>query len=63
MFLLQLPCFHKVYHALDDGIFVVAVVLLFEVVLEEFGNELPPVSARLAAVKFDEVVTRMVGLP
>ena len=60
--MLQLPCFHKVNHALNDGVFVIAVVLLFEVVFEEFGNELPPIRARLASVKFDEVVTRMVGL-
>ena len=48
--ILQLSGFDEVDDPFGDAVFVGGVVFLFEVVFEEFGNELPPVRTRLTAV-------------
>ena len=53
---LQLSGLYQRDYSLDDGIFVVAVILCFEVVAEEFGYSLPEVSGKRPTEEFDNIV-------
>ena len=58
---LELAGLDEVDDSFDDGVFVLCVVFFFEVVFEEFGDELPEVSGAFSSVLFDEFVGCLVG--